>query len=923
MSKFIVPLKLLQVADSYNFSSPANGMINVYFKSFNLKVQNSSTEKDVVLDRKLDNFILSTAIPITNNDTVFTAFQKIQALLNIKIETVLVDGVTIIGDGVATPLSAVGTFTQIQADWDQIDNLQVDYIKNKPTNVSEFINDAGYLTSYTETDPIFVAWLLTNPLANFIVCSDVPSCETDPIFSASEAASFEAGDKNKLDGIEDNANNYTHPSTHPISIIDPTASAADTPADDDYMPFFRGAYTWLKITWANIKVLLKSFFDSFYKQYSGFENRTDSSIEINTGTGVFTLDVLAPATSFNVWAGGIKYELTAPQTVTVTDDQTLTYIFIDIDGVLKSSTTAWNLSITDMAPVAIIFKDGSNYAKTDERHSYDRNKRWHAWAHLNIGATYRSGLTGVFTDTTLSVTQGVIDDEDISFDTGGTETTCSLWYRNGGTGMRMIRNSSTPYYAPAGTLQYDDGDGTPADVTNNRYSTQWVYASNDPLEPIYVVIGQNNSVNLSDARNATAPIINLSTAEWKLIYRVIYRNQGGTPTYIEAADFRTVQTGVPTSAITTDHAALINRDALNAHPLSAISEDLISTDTPIDASRFHFWDTVNNLWKAITWANLKTVLGLSITATKTLTVTDDTTLNGGTHSGTNTGDQVGDGVTITGVGTAGDPFVAVGGGGGGHIIKDEDGNDMPARANLQFLDCEVLDADPKTTVRPKTAGELMPRVFEYMPKWSLYQPFTTSQYIGDFYFLFSGSGVTMAQDVVDTERTAILRIETTSGGGGGYCFIGRMLTISGGDIEMSVDVKIPTLQTSIQDFSGGLYSFSSPSGGFFNLTAKFATLGNNNWSVSRRKTSADAITIIDSGIAAVANTWTNLKITFNAAGTEMRYYIDGIEGASSPITSNFYAVTDRADMHVTSGRAVGTTARSVLFANFKYRKIFS
>jgi hypothetical protein len=44
-----------------------------------------------------------------------------------------------------------------------------------PTNVSEFTNDAGYLTTFTETDPIF---------------------------QASEASNFVAGDKAKLDGIE-------------------------------------------------------------------------------------------------------------------------------------------------------------------------------------------------------------------------------------------------------------------------------------------------------------------------------------------------------------------------------------------------------------------------------------------------------------------------------------------------------------------------------------------------------------------------------------------------------------------------------------------------------------------------------------------------------------------------------------------------
>ena len=37
---------------------------------------------------------------------------------------------------------------QIQSDWSQTDTAALDYIKNKPTNVSAFTNDAGYLTSH-------------------------------------------------------------------------------------------------------------------------------------------------------------------------------------------------------------------------------------------------------------------------------------------------------------------------------------------------------------------------------------------------------------------------------------------------------------------------------------------------------------------------------------------------------------------------------------------------------------------------------------------------------------------------------------------------------------------------------------------------------------------------------------------------------
>ena len=41
-----------------------------------------------------------------------------------------------------------GAGEQQQADWNQTETTAVDYIKNKPTNVSAFTNDAGYLTQH-------------------------------------------------------------------------------------------------------------------------------------------------------------------------------------------------------------------------------------------------------------------------------------------------------------------------------------------------------------------------------------------------------------------------------------------------------------------------------------------------------------------------------------------------------------------------------------------------------------------------------------------------------------------------------------------------------------------------------------------------------------------------------------------------------
>lgn len=58
---------------------------------------------------------------------------------------------------------AAGAEVNVQSDWNQTTTTADDYIKNKPTiptvptNVSAFTNDAGYITGYTETDPVFSA----------------------------------------------------------------------------------------------------------------------------------------------------------------------------------------------------------------------------------------------------------------------------------------------------------------------------------------------------------------------------------------------------------------------------------------------------------------------------------------------------------------------------------------------------------------------------------------------------------------------------------------------------------------------------------------------------------------------------------------------------------------------------------------------
>lgn len=279
----------------------------------------------------------------------------------------------------------------------------------------------------------------------------------------------------------------------------------------------------------------------------------------------------------DIYCGGVKYSKTTAY-IGIANDLQLHYVYYSSSGVLSVSNNVWDI-LSNSVPIATVYKDGSTYVIQDERHGYRRSRAWHKWAHETLGCRFHDGLTGTFTNTTLSIAQGKIADEDIDYDTGGTKTACRLWYRNtAGTAMRFEDNISTPYKASAGTLQYDGGSGlvNVATTGGGRYANYFVYAAPIADYPIQVVVGQAEYASLSAAQSGALPTIPLTTVEWKLIYRLTYRNVAGTATFIEAADYRTVSSGPPTAAVANSHTALINRDATDSHPISAIT-DLAST----------------------------------------------------------------------------------------------------------------------------------------------------------------------------------------------------------------------------------------------------------------------------------------------------------------------------------------------------------
>lgn len=181
-------------------------------------------------------------------------------------------------------------------------------------------------------------------------------------------------------------------------------------------------------------------------------------------------------------------------------------------------------------------------------------------------------------------------------------------------------------------IQYADG------VTITGTGTQadpWTAVGGGGGQVDSIVAGTNISVDDSDPVN---PIVNFALGLDENFVtdaeKIVIANTSNTNTGDQSSgdfDHDALQN---THNLSTD----IDHDGLtNTHTKPPQSGD--AADTIVDDDTIPFLQFIGGLWKKTTWANIKTALGLNITATKTLTVTDNTTLNGGTHSGTNTGDQ--------------------------------------------------------------------------------------------------------------------------------------------------------------------------------------------------------------------------------------------------------------------------------------------
>jgi len=300
--------------------------------------------------------------------------------------------------------------------------------------------------------------------------------------------------------------------------------------------------------------------------YTGFPNKTDvdtpTFLAWVDGTLTLTLDHDPALTHFHIYINGTEYTITDPLAETIADATGQYWFWIEL-VVGVPTLTSGAFPGFDKCLVAIVYWNTviNKGILFDERHWMGRDQWYHEYLHDTVSARYASGMAGAFTSTTFQVDGGEFHDEDLSF-VFGNQTTCKVLFKNGDPDFEWNTASVTPYKLNGTALRYNNANAL-ADVSTGEFVAMWVFATPDTTHPIHVIIGQRVDANIANCRDNALPNTisfgtSMPTPEMKLLYRVIFRQNVASVTYMETADYRNVTNMPVTNYTATDHSALSN-----------------------------------------------------------------------------------------------------------------------------------------------------------------------------------------------------------------------------------------------------------------------------------------------------------------------------------------------------------------------------
>jgi hypothetical protein len=282
-------------------------------------------------------------------------------------------------------------------------------------------------------------------------------------------------------------------------------------------------------------------------ELGGFPNKIDSVMSFVDGTRTFSIS--PSATSFDYYIKGVKYIVTAAQTVVLENSSGLTLVAFDSAGITSQKDPTqgnWSVYIRDKALATAIYWStaaGTHTFLGEERHGVTMDAHTHANLHFTRGAQYISGfaLNTITADQSgatddhaqFGVDVGNIADEDINYQTSAVSSLTGLpiWYRETDTYWRTSTNAGFSILVSGTPLMYyNDPTGWGlTEVTSGRFALCHVFATTDLDTPMVAIMGQAEYTTLVSARQGASDEMNalilgdLPTAEIVPIASVIFQ----------------------------------------------------------------------------------------------------------------------------------------------------------------------------------------------------------------------------------------------------------------------------------------------------------------------------------------------------------------------------------------------------------------
>ncbi len=341
---------------------------------------------------------------------------------------------------------------------------------------------------------------------------------------------------------------------------------------------------------------------------TGFVNQTESALAFSDSSPDRTLTITPVGDYFDFYQANIRYRKTAAETIQISADHGMHYIYYD-NGVLGETVIFSRSLITEKVWVASVYWDSTNSVSIylgDERHGIAMSGPTHEYLHDRLGTAWESGLAldGILADEAgdddthaqFGYEAGAILDEDLQHSIARDTAPASipLFYKDGATDFwRRDAASNFPvksFSGGSGRLarnEFTGGAWQQTEIDNVKFVLTHIFATNDSAQPVIAVQGEEQYDNQISARQGAADEINeittagLPFAEFVPLGTIIFQTSTGYTNAVKArirttdegddyVDFR--QFTLSSVGSVNNHSNLSGLTNVD-HPASAIEND--------------------------------------------------------------------------------------------------------------------------------------------------------------------------------------------------------------------------------------------------------------------------------------------------------------------------------------------------------------